>query len=127
MKYLEFKNLARKTFPCKIFQGKISLQDLSRKTVPCKIFQGKHFLARSCKKKISWQDLVRHVFFARILHDPCKVCIHSQPGGDRKEPIADYVIIVIPTKYAGTTLILQGPHFVRRNRLGPHLVRSTLK
>ena len=77
---ISLQDLSRKTFPCKILQEKNSLQELSRKTFPCKIFQGKHFLARSCKKKISLQDLVRHVFFARILQDPCKVCIHSQPG-----------------------------------------------
>ena len=77
MKYIELKNLARKAFPCKIFQGKnflarsfkenISLQDLSRKTFPCKIFQGKHFLARSFKENISLQDLARNKFPCKIL------------------------------------------------------------
>ena len=80
MKYIEFKNFARKTFPSKIFQGKhflvrsfkknISLQDLPGKTLPCKILQ----------EKFSLQDLVNSVCFARILQDPCKVCIYSQPG-----------------------------------------------
>ena len=77
MKYIELKNLARKAFPCKIFQGKnllarsfkekISLQDLSRKKFPCKIFQGKHFLARSFKENISLQDLARNKFPCKIL------------------------------------------------------------
>ena len=58
MKYIELKNLARKAFPCKFFQGKnflarsfkenISLQDLSRKTFPCKILQVIAFLQGSC-------------------------------------------------------------------------------
>ena len=90
MKYIELKNLARKAFPCKIFQGKnflarsfkekISLQDLSRKTFPCKIFQGKQFLARSCKQQISLQDLTSNCIFTRILQDPCKERIFSRPG-----------------------------------------------
>ena len=77
MKYIELKNLARKTFPCKIFQGKnflarsfkenISLQDLSRKKFPCKIFQGNRFLARSFKENISLQDLARNKFPCKIL------------------------------------------------------------
>ena len=77
MQYIELKNLARKAFPCKIFQGKnflarsfkekISLQDLSRKKFPCKIFQGKHFLARSFKENISLQDLARNKFPCKIL------------------------------------------------------------
>ena len=90
MKYIELKNLARKAFPCKIFQGKnflarffkenISLQDVSRKTFPCKIFQGKHFLARSCKEQISLQDPTSNCIFTRILQDPCKERIFSRPG-----------------------------------------------
>ena len=52
MKYLKFKNLARKTFPCKIFQGK-------------------HFLAKSCKACVFCKDLVRslqgmHSFTTRV-------------------------------------------------------------
>ena len=44
MKYIELKNLARKAFPCKIFQGK-------------------NFLARSFKENNSLQDLSRNAFF----------------------------------------------------------------
>ena len=58
MKYIELKNLARKAFPCKIFQGK---------KLPCKILQGKNFFARSCKEQISLQDLARNEFPCKIL------------------------------------------------------------
>ena len=67
MKYIKVKNLARKCFPCKIFQGKhflarsfkenISLQDLSRNKFPCKILQVIAFLQESCK------ILARNAFF----------------------------------------------------------------
>ena len=67
MKNIELKNLARKAFPCKIFQGKkflarsckekITLQDLARKKFPCKILQVIAFLQGSCK------ILARNAFF----------------------------------------------------------------
>ena len=90
MKYIELKNLARKAFPCKIFQRKtfparsckekITLQDLARKKFPYKILQGTNFLARSCKEQISLQDLTSNCIFTRILQDPCKERIFPQPG-----------------------------------------------
>ena len=68
MKYIELKNLARKAFPCKIFQGKhflarsfkenFSLQDLARNKFPCKILQVIAFLQGSCK------ILARNAFFS---------------------------------------------------------------
>ena len=57
----------------------INLKNLARKTFPFKIFQGKHFLLRSCKKTIPLQDLVSSVFFARILQDPLQdMCLFSR-------------------------------------------------
>ena len=64
----------------KVSKEKITLQDLARKKLPCKILQGKNFLARSCKEKISLQDLTSNCIFTRILQDPCKERIFSQPG-----------------------------------------------
>ena len=59
---------------------KITLQDLAREKLPCKILQGKNFLARSCKEQISLQDLTSNCIFTKILQDPCKERIFSQPG-----------------------------------------------
>ena len=46
---------------------KITLQDLARNKFPCKILQGTNFLARSCKEKFSLQDLARNKFPCKIL------------------------------------------------------------
>ena len=64
------KDLARFSF--KVLQDnaffcKISYKKLARKKFPCKIFQGKHFLARSFKENISLQDLARNKFPCKIL------------------------------------------------------------
>ena len=95
MKYIELKNLARKAFHCKIFQGKkflarsckekITLQDLARKKFPYKILQGTNFLARSCKEQISLQDLTSNCIFTRILQDLCKERIFPQPGSSSND------------------------------------------